>query len=1343
MDKTLKIKIKVDKDTGAVSVVGGEFDNLDDKVKKTGDSVSGFSSKLKTLAAGAVSIYAIKEAFGAITSSGFDFNKSMESSTAGLSALTVATSSNISAMGKHLSISEKYRLAQIEATATAKELNAINSQTPHTLEQTNQIYKAMYVSMKNAGASNNEMIRLTKQISIAAGAAGIEFNSLLAGVDGLATGTVLANSDLGRFLSSLGLTNEELKKSTNVVELLESKLGEFKSLGTMEEATSNLENAWNKLAGTLTENIFEDAKRWAIELSGVLDSTTEKIEHLRNLSKKREEFALIAEIEQASLLYSQLDKKMQNANKGGFGALKADEIAKEVEASKKSLDDLTQKYIKSYGDASAAKDSLVKKDAKDEPYDMSEFDKFGLEMFEQYEKKQKESNEKQLKESHDLAQKQLSMIQKSVDDRIKLEESYANEINTLNDKQSSYFLDGLAKEALETFTHYESLKEKYAEVAGASETLSALQNAALGDINTKINEQNNLLTRNALLDSITESTNSMQDMLDIQIALIESGKDWASGLSGASAALAEVGNSFEKLHVDKMKLEKADLKSQNDYAKAFLNANGDIVKEKEALAKFDSTQAMLREQEMDSYIGAFGSLAGAVSNYASESDSASKTAEAAEKALAVVQAVRAVIRAWGDPYPLNLITVPATVAATGALLSSIGASGPGGSAGTTDMATSQRTQDLNEAIYEPMTDRLDRQIELLESIDRNGTASQISVRLAATEFEASYKNWVEDVIQSSRLGFVNSAMSSAMTSDVVSMFNQNTGANIYTAAGGSVALNTDVMRQGYNAIEAILTSLEMQWGTIGQIDVTRWDDVGFAEQMASVRGSMNDLQNIVHDWSMSVIDSMGDLKDAADDFEGYYDDITGSMFYETQRLQQAYEEVDALRGENSFASYLQESIADIRELEEYLSNDVISLLMSSNPADIYAQISAVEELGRITGETFEGGAAEALNYLESINLVAAAMSTSRKNIISWFDSLKTDEQRAQDMADALGVRVANNANELSYLFTVLSNDIDGLTDADLEFLNANKALLESTQTYETQIESLNTTLDNVTGNISTLEGALGSISPVIDKLKAATQTSSQSLQEYYAAMDLAESLRITTDYEAYAKSLKDVASASSILFNQDAFSSSFEQRFTQLAALNQFQGLENVTLEEIDYLRLIEENTREQVSVLTEAMNQLGADINSSLLENTKALQESTQSAVSTPTTAAYIQDIYTKYDLHQYQSDSAGYLYWQQQVSNGAVAIENLDAAIKAAALENLQIDGSHFNGLDFVPFDGYRAELHYGERVLTAKDNASMAGIVEELIKLRGDLATSQAENNRLQKEIAQNTQESRFIS
>ena len=59
--------------------------------------------------------------------------------------------------------------------------------------------------------------------------------------------------------------------------------------------------------------------------------------------------------------------------------------------------------------------------------------------------------------------------------------------------------------------------------------------------------------------------------------------------------------------------------------------------------------------------------------------------------------------------------------------------------------------------------------------------------------------------------------------------------------------------------------------------------------------------------------------------------------------------------------------------------------------------------------------------------------------------------------------------------------------------------------------------------------------------------------------------------------------------------------------------------------------------------------------------------------------------------------------------------------------INGSHKDGLDFVPFDGYRAELHRGERVQTAAavrdgDSASQqtnALLAEVLTELRADKA------------------------
>jgi len=242
--------------------------NLNNSNKKTASS---FVSTAAKAAVATAAMYALSRALTKVVSDGFAYNKAMEESKAGLVALAVAV------QDKAIPVTERYAKANREATNTLIELQKINAETPHTLDQTNKIYKAMYVSMKNVGATTSDMVELTRSLSIASGAAGIEFNSLLAGVDGLASGTVLANSDLGRFLSSLGLTNEALKESDDVMGLVKNKLEDFKAADTAAVAVSNLTNAWDQLTGELTKELFEKAKEEVNDFSKTLNKLNERL----------------------------------------------------------------------------------------------------------------------------------------------------------------------------------------------------------------------------------------------------------------------------------------------------------------------------------------------------------------------------------------------------------------------------------------------------------------------------------------------------------------------------------------------------------------------------------------------------------------------------------------------------------------------------------------------------------------------------------------------------------------------------------------------------------------------------------------------------------------------------------------------------------------------------------------------------------------------------------------------------------------------------------------------------------------------------------------------------------
>lgn len=56
--------------------------------------------------------------------------------------------------------------------------------------------------------------------------------------------------------------------------------------------------------------------------------------------------------------------------------------------------------------------------------------------------------------------------------------------------------------------------------------------------------------------------------------------------------------------------------------------------------------------------------------------------------------------------------------------------------------------------------------------------------------------------------------------------------------------------------------------------------------------------------------------------------------------------------------------------------------------------------------------------------------------------------------------------------------------------------------------------------------------------------------------------------------------------------------------------------------------------------------------------------------------------------------------------------------------INGSHANGLNYVPFDGYIAELHKGERVLTKDENESIFGSLKN--RLQNATQSSKSENS-----------------
>ena len=65
--------------------------------------------------------------------------------------------------------------------------------------------------------------------------------------------------------------------------------------------------------------------------------------------------------------------------------------------------------------------------------------------------------------------------------------------------------------------------------------------------------------------------------------------------------------------------------------------------------------------------------------------------------------------------------------------------------------------------------------------------------------------------------------------------------------------------------------------------------------------------------------------------------------------------------------------------------------------------------------------------------------------------------------------------------------------------------------------------------------------------------------------------------------------------------------------------------------------------------------------------------------------------------------------------------------------VSGSHANGLDYVPYDGYIAELHKGERVMTAEENQAYSG--GSTVKAIEELTAMVARNMAMQQQLLSN--------
>ncbi|GHV09142.1 hypothetical protein AGMMS50229_18730 [Campylobacterota bacterium] len=223
MEQELKIKIKVGQD-GSLSVVNSGLSEMRAGSDNAAIAIDQLTGRIKTMGhigvLGFGSWKAIIQPITDAAKAGIQYNSTLEQTQLALKA-TIASYVDSATM------SGKLAGAQALAATQMGRLTGLAAQSGLAFGELSQSFKTFLPGALKAGMSLDQAANASARLTAAGKLMGLEMGAIIAGIDGVASGTILANSDFGRFLSGVGLTSDALKEaaaSGKQYELIEGSL---------------------------------------------------------------------------------------------------------------------------------------------------------------------------------------------------------------------------------------------------------------------------------------------------------------------------------------------------------------------------------------------------------------------------------------------------------------------------------------------------------------------------------------------------------------------------------------------------------------------------------------------------------------------------------------------------------------------------------------------------------------------------------------------------------------------------------------------------------------------------------------------------------------------------------------------------------------------------------------------------------------------------------------------------------------------------------------------------------------------------------------------------------------
>ena len=281
-------------------------DNASVSINNTTNSLSRMRQNIDTVAHSLQSVVLgwdlLNNKIKPFITAGISANAVLESLQTKLTGLISANSANVTSTGQIINAQQKWQLSSEVASEALERLKSIATATGNQISSTTDAFTMFYATANDQGSATQAMDAFNA-IALAAQVAGKDIASLVPMFDSLATGTVLAGSEMGSFMKIVGLTNEELKlanQNGTLFATLQERLAEFGSVAKLSAGTYEME--LNKLKSTLTslgseasKPVFDSLKNSIAGLNKFIAENKEAISSLLAGIREMGEVLLVAD----------------------------------------------------------------------------------------------------------------------------------------------------------------------------------------------------------------------------------------------------------------------------------------------------------------------------------------------------------------------------------------------------------------------------------------------------------------------------------------------------------------------------------------------------------------------------------------------------------------------------------------------------------------------------------------------------------------------------------------------------------------------------------------------------------------------------------------------------------------------------------------------------------------------------------------------------------------------------------------------------------------------------------------------------------------------------------------